>query len=253
MNIIEARHVILVEPILNPATELQAIGRVHRIGQTKETVVHRFLVRETIEERMHHILRHHHDTFHTDENTVTIEDLKKLFLHPEELELQRDLAMNVNQRNNTDRVTGDRDQCSGTQEPQRHEDIDFVHHRNKHLVDKHQNIELPRNDQALSQPSITNVSQLPTGNVLDPSTSSLSQSYTSDVSELFSRNLLNPSTSNIHHSISNLSQPSTSNVSQPSTCVVSQLSTNSVSQSSVSNASQQSTSSLSQPSTSNVS
>lgn len=91
LNIVEARHVILVEPILNPAAELQAIGRVHRIGQTRETTVHRFLVQETIEERMHQILRHHHEDHHTDQNTVTIGDLKKLFLHPEELELQRQL------------------------------------------------------------------------------------------------------------------------------------------------------------------
>lgn len=91
LNIVEARHVILVEPILNPAAELQAIGRVHRIGQTRETTVHRFIVQETIEERMHQILRHHHEDHHTDQNTVTIGDLKKLFLHPEELELQRQL------------------------------------------------------------------------------------------------------------------------------------------------------------------
>ncbi|MPC35311.1 E3 ubiquitin-protein ligase SHPRH [Portunus trituberculatus] len=94
LNIVEARHVILVEPILNPAAELQAIGRVHRIGQTKETTVHRFLVRKTIEERMHHILRHHcniSDAQLTDENTVTIEDLRNLFRHPEELELEKEL------------------------------------------------------------------------------------------------------------------------------------------------------------------
>uniref|UniRef100_A0A8C7S3N8 SNF2 histone linker PHD RING helicase n=1 Tax=Oncorhynchus mykiss TaxID=8022 RepID=A0A8C7S3N8_ONCMY len=57
LNIIEATHVLLVEPILNPAHELQAIGRVHRIGQTKPTYVHRFLIKSTIEERMQAMLK----------------------------------------------------------------------------------------------------------------------------------------------------------------------------------------------------
>ncbi|KAJ0062914.1 hypothetical protein NL108_008247, partial [Boleophthalmus pectinirostris] len=57
LNIIEATHVLLVEPILNPAIELQAIGRVHRIGQTKPTFVHRFLIKSTIEERMQTMMK----------------------------------------------------------------------------------------------------------------------------------------------------------------------------------------------------
>lgn len=44
LNLLEAQHVILVEPLLNPAAEAQAISRVHRVGQTRKTLVHRFLV-----------------------------------------------------------------------------------------------------------------------------------------------------------------------------------------------------------------
>eukprot|EP00967_Tisochrysis_lutea_P153110 scaffold301448_cov17-Tisochrysis_lutea.AAC.2 len=41
LNITEAQHVLFAEPLLDAAAEAQAIGRVHRIGQTRETHVHR--------------------------------------------------------------------------------------------------------------------------------------------------------------------------------------------------------------------
>ena len=44
LNLLEAQHVVLVEPLLNPAAEAQAVSRVHRIGQEKRTLVHRFIV-----------------------------------------------------------------------------------------------------------------------------------------------------------------------------------------------------------------
>lgn len=49
LNLTEATHVVLVEPLLAPGVESQAVSRVHRIGQTRETFVHRFVVSETVE------------------------------------------------------------------------------------------------------------------------------------------------------------------------------------------------------------
>ncbi|KAL4624011.1 E3 ubiquitin-protein ligase SHPRH [Arapaima gigas] len=85
LNIIEATHVLLVEPILNPAHELQAIGRVHRIGQTRPTFVHRFLIKSTIEERMQAMMKtaeKSHSTAamkHSEASVLTVADLADLF------------------------------------------------------------------------------------------------------------------------------------------------------------------------------
>ncbi|XP_063773959.1 E3 ubiquitin-protein ligase SHPRH isoform X2 [Pseudophryne corroboree] len=92
LNIIEATHVLLVEPILNPAHELQAIGRVHRIGQKKATIVHRFLIKATIEERMQAMLkavdRSHTSTSmkQSEASVLTVADLADLFSEERELE-----------------------------------------------------------------------------------------------------------------------------------------------------------------------
>lgn len=45
-----ADRIHLVEPQWNPAVEDQAIGRVLRIGQTKQVVVVRYAMRQSIEE-----------------------------------------------------------------------------------------------------------------------------------------------------------------------------------------------------------
>jgi SNF2 family DNA or RNA helicase len=44
--------VVICEPMLNPALELQAIGRSQRLGQTKPVTVVRFCLADTVEERV---------------------------------------------------------------------------------------------------------------------------------------------------------------------------------------------------------
>ena len=45
INLVEAQHVFLVEPLIETAVEAQAIGRVHRMSQLKPTTV---LVEEAV-------------------------------------------------------------------------------------------------------------------------------------------------------------------------------------------------------------
>ncbi|KAL6060100.1 SWI/SNF-related matrix-associated actin-dependent regulator of chromatin subfamily A member 3-like 1 [Balamuthia mandrillaris] len=52
LNLTAASHVFLLDLWWNPATELQAIDRVHRLGQSKEVQVVRFTTKDTIEERI---------------------------------------------------------------------------------------------------------------------------------------------------------------------------------------------------------
>lgn len=50
-----ATHVFLCEPLINTAIELQAIARVHRIGQHSPTTVWMYLVSNTVEESVYDI------------------------------------------------------------------------------------------------------------------------------------------------------------------------------------------------------
>lgn len=52
LNLTAARHVIFLEPLLDPGVEAQATGRVDRFGQTKETFVHRLVIRGSVEENL---------------------------------------------------------------------------------------------------------------------------------------------------------------------------------------------------------
>jgi SNF2 family DNA or RNA helicase len=52
LNLTEADYCILLDPWWNPATEAQAVDRVHRIGQTRNVMVYRMVAKDTIEEKV---------------------------------------------------------------------------------------------------------------------------------------------------------------------------------------------------------
>ena len=52
INMTTANHVIFAEPTANAVMQKQAVGRVHRIGQSREVTVHHLYARGTVEERM---------------------------------------------------------------------------------------------------------------------------------------------------------------------------------------------------------
>ena len=65
LNLQFASYVFLFDRWWNPAVEDQAINRAHRIGATGPTTVTRFLVLDTIEERIDHVLQEKRELFET--------------------------------------------------------------------------------------------------------------------------------------------------------------------------------------------
>lgn len=62
INLTQANRVFILEPCFNPAIEAQAIGRVHRLGQTRPVEVIRLVMENSIETRMQELLKKKHGT-----------------------------------------------------------------------------------------------------------------------------------------------------------------------------------------------
>jgi len=52
LNLTEADYVFILDPWWNPAVEQQAIDRTHRIGQTKNVFIYKFITKDTVEEKI---------------------------------------------------------------------------------------------------------------------------------------------------------------------------------------------------------
>jgi len=52
LNLTAADYIFIIDPWWNPAAEMQAISRAHRIGQDKKVFVYRFISEKSIEEKI---------------------------------------------------------------------------------------------------------------------------------------------------------------------------------------------------------
>ncbi|RCH54964.1 ATP-dependent helicase [Mucilaginibacter hurinus] len=52
LNLTQADYVFILDPWWNPAVEQQAIDRTHRIGQTKNVFIYKFITKDTVEEKI---------------------------------------------------------------------------------------------------------------------------------------------------------------------------------------------------------
>jgi SNF2 family DNA or RNA helicase len=68
LNLTEADYVFIVDPWWNPAAEMQALSRAHRIGQKKNVMVYRFISNDSVEEK---ILRLQNEKLRLSETFVT--------------------------------------------------------------------------------------------------------------------------------------------------------------------------------------
>ncbi|KZV25548.1 hypothetical protein F511_09276 [Dorcoceras hygrometricum] len=84
LNLTAASNVFLMDPWWNPAVEEQAVMRIHRIGQTRTVRVRRFIVKDTVEERLQQVQARKQRMISgalTDDEvrSARIEELKMLF------------------------------------------------------------------------------------------------------------------------------------------------------------------------------
>ena len=52
LNLTAANHLLLLDPAWNPASEWQCFDRIHRMGQTQDVTIYKFITKDSIEETM---------------------------------------------------------------------------------------------------------------------------------------------------------------------------------------------------------
>jgi SNF2 family DNA or RNA helicase len=81
LNLTAAEYVFILDPWWNPASEMQALNRAHRIGQDKSVFVYRYITSNSIEEKIVRLQEKKSrlaDTFITSNNPLKELDIKEI-------------------------------------------------------------------------------------------------------------------------------------------------------------------------------
>jgi SNF2 family DNA or RNA helicase len=79
LNLVEANYVMIVEPWWNEAVENQAIDRVYRIGQTRDVTVYRYIIKDSVEEKMEAIQKRKQALMGTIAGGASLDELLAFF------------------------------------------------------------------------------------------------------------------------------------------------------------------------------
>ena len=80
LNLTAADYVFIIDPWWNPAAEMQAVSRAHRIGQERKVTLYRFITQGTVEEKIRRL--QHYKSALSDaliRPQLTVEDIEELF------------------------------------------------------------------------------------------------------------------------------------------------------------------------------
>lgn len=79
LNLTAADYVFIIDPWWNPAAELQAVSRAHRIGQQRNVTLYRFIVKGTVEEKIQRMQQHKSSLAEAVVSSqLSMEDIKEL-------------------------------------------------------------------------------------------------------------------------------------------------------------------------------
>jgi len=88
LTLTEANHCFMLEPILNHSLDAQAINRIHRIGQTSKTYIYRYIMRDTVEEKID-AMRVEREANHFEDDIIVHQERKD---HFDQIELDQIFA-----------------------------------------------------------------------------------------------------------------------------------------------------------------